>query len=161
MTAPHSHYFHDVHHLDTVDIYRLLELLSITHPALQHAFKKVAAAGKRGAKDEARDVQEAIDSLVRWQAMRTEDARKGSDALERLTAWAEAMHPGVCYSGDHPVAVARSALGSTRPEHPVGAADSFGPDAAGCCNVTVFQRCKGCPHDAATPQQAIPEGNAA
>lgn len=73
MTNPHSHYFHDVRHLGTVDIYRLIELLNITHPALQHAFKKVAAAGKRGAKDEAKDVQEAIDSLVRWQEMRAED----------------------------------------------------------------------------------------
>ena len=73
-TAKHSHYFHDVAHLQSVDIYRMLALLDISHPALQHAFKKVAAAGKRGAKSAAQDVQEAIDSLVRWQAMAAEDA---------------------------------------------------------------------------------------
>ena len=73
-TKPHSHYFHDVAHLQSVDIYRMLALLDIAHPALQHAFKKVAAAGKRGAKSTAQDVQEAIDSLVRWQAMAAEDA---------------------------------------------------------------------------------------
>ena len=73
-TAKHSHYFHDVAHLQSVDIYRMLQLLGIADPALQHAFKKVAAAGKRGAKSAAQDVQEAIDSLVRWQAMAAEDA---------------------------------------------------------------------------------------
>lgn len=73
-TAKHSHYFHDVSHLQQVDIYRMLQLLGIADPALQHAFKKVAAAGKRGAKSAAQDVQEAIDSLVRWQAMAAEDA---------------------------------------------------------------------------------------
>ena len=73
-TAKHGHYFHDVAHLQSVDIYRMLQLLDIAHPALQHAFKKVAAAGQRGAKSTAQDVQEAIDSLVRWQAMAAEDA---------------------------------------------------------------------------------------
>lgn len=73
-TKPHGHYFHDVAHLQHVDIYRMLALLDISHPALQHAFKKVAAAGKRGAKSTAQDVQEAIDSLTRWQAMAAEDA---------------------------------------------------------------------------------------
>ena len=73
-TEKHSHYFHDVSHLQQVDIYRMLQLLGIADPALQHAFKKVAAAGKRGAKSAAQDVQEAIDSLVRWQAMAAEDA---------------------------------------------------------------------------------------
>ena len=73
-TARHTHYFHDVAHLQSVDIYRMLQLLDIAHPALQHAFKKVAAAGKRGAKSTAQDVQEAIDSLCRWQAMAAEDA---------------------------------------------------------------------------------------
>ena len=42
------------------------------------ALKKVLAAGKRGAKDDAKDVQEAIDSLQRWQVMREED-----DAVRR------------------------------------------------------------------------------
>lgn len=73
-TAKHSHYFHDVAHLQSVDIYRMLRLLGIADPALQHAFKKVAAAGKRGAKSAAQDVQEAIDSLTRWQEMAAEDA---------------------------------------------------------------------------------------
>ena len=75
----HPHYFFDVSRFDSIDIYRMLVLLNITDPALQHAFKKVAAAGKRGAKDEAKDVQEAIDSLVRWQEMRAEEqeARNG------------------------------------------------------------------------------------
>jgi hypothetical protein len=72
----HGHYKKDVRHLKMVDIYRVLELWEVTSPPLQHALKKVLAAGKRGAKNEEKDVQEAIDSLRRWQDMRAEDARK-------------------------------------------------------------------------------------
>lgn len=77
MSAPigkHSHYSRDVSHLDSIDVYRVIELFGVQHAALQHALKKVMAAGQRGAKNEAQDVQEAIDSLTRWQAMRAEDS---------------------------------------------------------------------------------------
>ena len=69
----HDHYKKDIRHLDTLDVYRVLALFAVDHPALQHAVKKLLAAGKRGAKDTAKDVQEAIDSLVRFQQMATED----------------------------------------------------------------------------------------
>ncbi len=72
----HAHYMKDVRHLEVVDVYRVIDLFQVAHPALQHAVKKVLAAGQRGAKDEAKDVQEAIDSLERWKAMRTEDVMK-------------------------------------------------------------------------------------
>lgn len=74
-TQKHSHYKKDVRHLDMVDVYRVIDLWEIKHPALQHALKKVLAAGKRGAKDEDKDVQEAIDSLERWKEMQAEDAK--------------------------------------------------------------------------------------
>lgn len=73
-TAKHSHYSRDVSHLDSIDIYRVIEIFGVQHAALQHALKKVMAAGQRGAKSAAQDVQEAIDSLQRWQAMAAEDA---------------------------------------------------------------------------------------
>lgn len=70
----HNHYFKDIRHLDTVDVYRVLSLFNVTDPCIQHAIKKLLVAGGRGAgKDIGRDVLEAIDSLVRWQEMRTED----------------------------------------------------------------------------------------
>jgi hypothetical protein len=70
----HSHYFKDVGGLQTVDVYRVLSLFSVTDPCLQHAVKKLLVAGGRGAgKDIARDVQEAMDTLARWQEMRAED----------------------------------------------------------------------------------------
>ncbi len=72
-TGKHSHYSRDVSHLVSIDVYRVIELFGVQHAALQHALKKVMAAGQRGAKNEAQDVQEAIDSLTRWQAMRKED----------------------------------------------------------------------------------------
>lgn len=72
----HSHYFKDVEHLKTVDVYRVLELFAVNDPCLQHAIKKLLVAGGRGAgKDISQDIKEAIDSLVRWQEMRSEDAK--------------------------------------------------------------------------------------
>lgn len=72
----HSHYHKDVRHLDSIDVYRVLSLFNVTDPCLQHAVKKLLVAGGRGAgKDVTRDVQEAIDSLTRWQEMHAEDGR--------------------------------------------------------------------------------------
>jgi hypothetical protein len=76
----HSHYFKDVRHLQTVDVYRVLALFGVTDPCLQHAAKKILVAGGRGAgKDAERDVNEAIDSLQRFKDMRKEDAHAGAD----------------------------------------------------------------------------------
>lgn len=70
----HSHYFKDVSRLKSIDVYRVLELFSVTDPCLQHAIKKLLVAGGRGAgKSISKDIQEALDSLVRWQSMRVED----------------------------------------------------------------------------------------
>ena len=57
-----------------VDVYRVLLLFGVTDPCIQHAAKKLLVAGARGAgKDVARDIQEAIDALARWQEMRAEE----------------------------------------------------------------------------------------
>ena len=70
----HSHYFKSVEGLAHVDVYRVLSLFNVTDPCLQHAVKKLLVAGGRGAgKDIAQDVQEAMDTLSRWQSMRAED----------------------------------------------------------------------------------------
>lgn len=74
----HSHYFKGVAHLETVDVYRVLSLFQVSDPCLQHAIKKLLCAGGRGAKSDVKDVQEAIDSLSRWQDMRKEDAQEVS-----------------------------------------------------------------------------------
>ena len=72
--SKHGHYFKDVAHLNSIDVYRVLSLFAVTDPCLQHATKKLLVAGGRGAgKSIEKDVQEAIDTLVRWQAMRNED----------------------------------------------------------------------------------------
>lgn len=72
----HSHYKKNVSHLSFIDVYRVIELFEVTHPALQHALKKVLCAGGRGQKDWAKDVQEAIDSLNRALEMQGEDDAK-------------------------------------------------------------------------------------
>lgn len=72
--SKHSHYHKSVKRLEYVDVYRVLSLFNVTDPCIQHAVKKLLVAGGRGAgKDIARDVQEAIDTLGRWQEMRHED----------------------------------------------------------------------------------------
>lgn len=70
----HAHYHKSVEHLSSVDIYRVLELFGVTDQALGHAIKKLLVAGNRGVKNMDRDVQEAIDTLQRWQEMQAEDA---------------------------------------------------------------------------------------
>lgn len=69
-----NHYYKDVSKLASIDVYRVLELFSVTNPAIQHAVKKLLVAGGRGVKDQAKDVEEAIKSLQRWQEMRREEA---------------------------------------------------------------------------------------
>lgn len=80
--SAHSHYHKDVRHLDSIDVYRVLDLFKVTDPCVQHAVKKLLVMGGRGAgKDADKDLQEAIDSLLRAQAMRKEDQA----ASERLS----------------------------------------------------------------------------
>jgi hypothetical protein len=70
----HNHYFKDVRGLTYIDVYRVLQLFNVTDPCIQHAVKKLLVAGGRGAgKDINKDIQEAIDSLARYQEMRTEE----------------------------------------------------------------------------------------
>lgn len=76
--AKHSHYHKSVEGFDYIDVYRVLQLFNVTDPCIQHAVKKLLVAGGRGAgKDISRDIKEAIDSLHRWQEMRSEENRNG------------------------------------------------------------------------------------
>lgn len=70
----HSHYFKKCpyHH---IDIYRILLMYEVTDPCLAHAIKKLLVAGGRGAKNTHTDVQEAIDTLERWQDIQAENVQ--------------------------------------------------------------------------------------
>lgn len=69
----YSHYFREVPY-SHVDVYRVLQLFGVSDPCIQHAVKKLLAAGERGgAKDAAKDISEAIVSLRRWEQMRDEE----------------------------------------------------------------------------------------
>jgi len=72
----YSHYYKDVAHLQTVDVYRVLSLFLVTNPCLQHAAKKILCAGTRGQKEFEQDIREAIDSLNRALQMIDEDLSK-------------------------------------------------------------------------------------
>jgi len=63
--SKHSHYFKDVSGVDKIDVYAVLRLFEVTDPCLQHIVKKALCAGKRGAKDWAKDVQEIADTAQR------------------------------------------------------------------------------------------------
>jgi hypothetical protein len=71
MTA-HNHYFKPCP-FGSIDVYRVLDLFGVVDPCLQHATKKLLVAGGRGHKGIERDVQDVIDSLERWKAMRAEE----------------------------------------------------------------------------------------
>jgi hypothetical protein len=72
----HDHYKKDVSHLKFIDPYRVADLYGMDGGPIEHAFKKVLCAGMRGHKSRERDVQDAIDSLLRWQEMQREDAAR-------------------------------------------------------------------------------------
>jgi hypothetical protein len=74
----HEHYFKDVSGLQRLDVYRVIELFNVPAGPIDHAVKKLLCAGNRGHKDLDRDIQDAIDSLTRWQAMRAEDEASAS-----------------------------------------------------------------------------------
>lgn len=73
MSRDHDHYFKNVSHLEEIDVYRVLELFEVNNPAIAHAVKKLLCAGDRGVKSTHKDIQEAIESLVRWNEMKAED----------------------------------------------------------------------------------------
>lgn len=78
----HSHYFKPCPYAH-VDVYRVLALFNVTDQALGHAIKKLLVAGGRGAKDINKDVQEAIDTLQRWQEMQQEDVAANTIEIGR------------------------------------------------------------------------------
>lgn len=55
-----------------LDPYRIMLAYGITHPAHQHALKKLLRAG-RSHKTMHEDIEEVIESLKRWQEMIRED----------------------------------------------------------------------------------------
>lgn len=90
----HPHYHKDVRHLETIDVYRVLRLFNVTDPCIQHAVKKLLVAGGRGAgKDIAKDVQEAIDSLQRFQEMQAEDVAPNKRLDEQCTVGRDRFQP--------------------------------------------------------------------
>ena len=90
----HPHYHKDVRHFETIDVDRVLHLFNVTDPCIQHAVKKLLVAGGRGAgKDIAKDVQEAIDSLQRFQEMRAEDVAQNKKLDEQCTVGRDRFQP--------------------------------------------------------------------
>lgn len=51
--------------LTHVDVYAVLKLFECDDAAIAHATKKLLCAGRRGAKDRAKDLREARDSITR------------------------------------------------------------------------------------------------
>ena len=100
----HSHYFKSVAGLDTVDVYRVLDLFGVTDPCIQHAAKKLLVAGGRGHKDIDKDIQDAIDTLERWKAIRAEDEARAVPLV--VTGLSVKVHwaPDTGEDADHVIA---------------------------------------------------------
>ena len=73
MKENHNHYFKPCPY-DTLDVYRVINIFGVFDPCIQHALKKLLCSGVRGHKDQAKDIQDVIDTLERWKQMRKEDA---------------------------------------------------------------------------------------
>jgi hypothetical protein len=61
----YPHYYRDVSQLTHIDVYWVLQAWSVNNPSVQHAVKKLLAAGQRGAKDTLQDLKEARNSINR------------------------------------------------------------------------------------------------
>lgn len=72
MKENHNHYFKPCPY-DTLDVYRVINIFGVSDPCIQHALKKLLCSGVRGHKDQAKDIQDVIDTLERWKQMREED----------------------------------------------------------------------------------------
>lgn len=84
----HEHYHKNVRHLDSIDVYRVLELFEVTCPVMQHIAKKALCAGNRGHKDLRRDIQDIIDSALRkLEMMREDEQGTGSSDEEGWIPW--------------------------------------------------------------------------
>lgn len=57
-----------------MDVYRVLDAFKVKRSSIQHAVKKLLAAGLRGAKDEVKDLKEARDSIDRALEMIREES---------------------------------------------------------------------------------------
>lgn len=103
----HDHYKKDISHLKTLDVYRVLDLYGVTHPAIQHAVKKLLCAGQRGAKDYERDLREAVDSINRALQMAVEDGNGDIATLcNKLKTCEQRGWPYLPDAGDPPEAQA-------------------------------------------------------
>lgn len=70
-----NHYYKDVSHLESIDVYRICKLYNITDPCLQHAIKKLLCTGNRsGNKSFEQDIKDVIDTLNRMIEMIKEDS---------------------------------------------------------------------------------------
>jgi hypothetical protein len=61
----YPHYYKDVKGVESVDVYHVLDLWDVKDQMVGHAIKKLLAAGTRGVKDGEKDIQEALDTLLR------------------------------------------------------------------------------------------------
>lgn len=76
VSKKHSHYYRPCP-FPLVDVYRVLRLFNVTNQEIGHAVKKLLCSGLRGAKDHDKDVQEAIDTLLRHRELNKEDREFG------------------------------------------------------------------------------------
>jgi trehalose-6-phosphatase len=64
-TKPQNKYNREIRPNVWCDVYDVIRAFSVNDPCLQHAIKKLLAAGERGHKDRLEDLQDIVDSVQR------------------------------------------------------------------------------------------------
>lgn len=65
LATKYPHYYMHVEGLNYIDVYRVLQGFNVTDPMIQHAIKKLMAAGNRGYKNFRKDLSEVQDTINR------------------------------------------------------------------------------------------------
>lgn len=96
-----NHYYKDVSHLQSIDIYRICKLYDVTDPCIQHAIKKLLCSGIRnGGKDQKQDILEVIETLNRWLKMLEED--NNANNTEQIEGRQPEVREGMAHSSIFP-----------------------------------------------------------
>jgi hypothetical protein len=99
----YEHYNYKYKHIK-IDPYRIMFEYKITHPAHQHAVKKLLRCGK-SIKEQKQDIKEVIDSLTRWLEMIEEDESPEKQKVIKECSTCKYDTPSSCLRSDDPFGV--------------------------------------------------------
>lgn len=102
----YPHYFKRIpEDMTHIDVYAVLRLFDVKSQEIGHAIKKLLVPGVRGSKSSMQDIQEAIDTLERWEQLNKEFSSMDSEPAEPFDEDRPKLkYPGRPPSGNYVVA---------------------------------------------------------